>query len=170
MYEILQLHNGTILAHSEGPDKGSLFTITLPLAPVPLFDANIMDTAPTSKGIAKKVIIVDDNRAAADVMVRLLIALGLDAEAFYSGPEFLEYIKDAEPDVLFIDIGMPIMDGYAVIRSLRESGYTVPAVALTGYGFEEDKTKALEAGFTAHLTKPASAMQIRTLISELQEA
>ncbi len=115
----------------------------------------------------KKVLIVDDNEAAADGLAKLLKAMGWDAYAFYSGAELLEYLKEHKADIAFIDIGMPEMDGYATVVALRAFGHTLPAVALSGYGQQEDKDKALQAGFTSHITKPAGAAELRLALTAL---
>ncbi|KND50883.1 MAG: two-component system, cell cycle response regulator DivK [Parcubacteria bacterium C7867-007] len=115
----------------------------------------------------KKLLVVDDNQAAADGLVRLLNALGWDASALYTGKEVLEHVRIYTPDLVFIDIGMPDMSGHDVIVGLRAHGFTFPAVALTGYGQAEDKEKALAAGFNAHLTKPAGMEEFKTVLAEL---
>ncbi|MDB5265871.1 MAG: hybrid sensor histidine kinase/response regulator [Parcubacteria group bacterium] len=115
----------------------------------------------------KKILIVDDNQAAADGLVKLLKAMGWEAQALYSGAELIEYLHDTEASIAFIDIGMPDMDGYATVVAMRAFGHTLPAVALTGYGQQEDKEKAIAAGFTAHLTKPIGAAELRLILGEL---
>jgi CheY-like chemotaxis protein len=115
----------------------------------------------------KDILIVDDNQAAADGLVKLLTAMGWKAQAIYSGIALLEYLKAEEASIAFIDIGMPEMDGYATVVALRAFGHMLPAVALTGYGQMEDKEKALAAGFDAHLTKPIGAAELRATLSEL---
>ncbi|MDB5237723.1 MAG: sensor hybrid histidine kinase [Parcubacteria group bacterium] len=115
----------------------------------------------------KKILIVDDNQAAADGLAKLLKLMGWDAQALYSGGELLDYLSLKEADLAFIDIGMPDMDGHATVVAVRAFGHTLPTVALTGYGQQEDKDKALAAGFTAHLTKPVGAQQLRETLAAL---
>jgi CheY-like chemotaxis protein len=115
----------------------------------------------------KKILIVDDNTVAADGLARLLVAMEWDAKALYSGEELLDYLKGVEADAVFIDIGMPEMDGYATVVALRAHGHVLPAIALTGYGQQEDIEKALASGFNAHLIKPAGAAEIRAVLAEL---
>ncbi|KND49573.1 MAG: two-component system, cell cycle response regulator DivK [Parcubacteria bacterium C7867-008] len=115
----------------------------------------------------KKLLVVDDNEAAADGLVRLLNALGWETSALYAGKDVLEHVRADEPDLIFIDIGMPDMSGHDVIVGLRAHGFTFPAVALTGYGQVEDKEKALAAGFNAHLTKPAGMDEFKAVLAEL---
>lgn len=114
----------------------------------------------------KKVLIVDDNRAAADGLARLLKAMGWDAVALYSGPELLSYLEKDAADIAFIDIGMPDMDGHATVVALRAYGHQLPAVALTGYGQQEDKEKAFAAGFSTHITKPVGAAELKAILEE----
>lgn len=114
----------------------------------------------------KKILIVDDNQEAADGLVRLLKALGWDAFALYSGKELLSTVSTLDADMAFIDIGMPDMSGYEVVAELRINGMYFPVVALTGYGQEEDIDKALAAGFTAHLTKPAGSKELTDMIAK----
>lgn len=115
----------------------------------------------------QKILIIDDNQAAADGLVKLLKAMGHHAQALYSGMELLDYLKSDHAAIAFIDIGMPEMDGYATVVALRAFGHTLPAVALTGYGQSEDKEKAMAAGFDAHLTKPIGAAELRATLGEL---
>jgi CheY-like chemotaxis protein len=115
----------------------------------------------------KKVLIVDDNQAAADGLTRLLKAMGYEAQAVYSGTEFLELLPIANADIAFIDIGMPVMDGYETVRNVRKEGHLFPIVALSGYGQSEDKENALACGFNSHLTKPVGVQEIRATLAEL---
>jgi CheY-like chemotaxis protein len=116
----------------------------------------------------KKVLIVDDNKIAADGLVQLFKAMGWEAQALYSGQQLLALLPEQAAAIAFIDIGMPEMDGYEVIREARARGFSLPAVALTGYGQMEDKEQALAAGFTAHLTKPAGIEDFKRILLELR--
>lgn len=110
------------------------------------------------------VVIVDDNAAAADAMVRLIEALGYHARAHYSARDALDHI-DTSLGLMLIDIGMPEMDGYELLREVRARNFTQPVIALTGYGQQEDKDRALNAGFTQHLTKPIGLSEVRAALS-----
>ncbi|MBU2103892.1 response regulator [Patescibacteria group bacterium] len=114
----------------------------------------------------KHILVIDDNQAAADGIVRLLKALKWSASAQYGGKQALEYLKDNHVDFAFIDIGMPDMDGHATVVAIRAAGHEFPAIALTGYGQQEDIDKALAAGFTAHLTKPVGVEEIRASLEK----
>lgn len=110
------------------------------------------------------ILVVDDNQAAADALVRLLKALACQATAVYGPNEAIAYLRNNSVDLAFVDIGMPDMDGHSLMRILRNEGYEGPAFALSGYGSEDDRERALEAGFTGHLTKPAGAKDIKDVL------
>ena len=111
------------------------------------------------------ILVVDDNQAAADGLVRLLKALGTKASAVYGAYEALVFVKKEPVTLAFVDIGMPDMDGHQLMRTLRDEGFVAPTLALTGYGHEEDRQRAIEAGFTGHLTKPIGAKELREILS-----
>lgn len=114
-----------------------------------------------------KMLIVDDNIPAADGLAKLMNRIGVQAEARYSGREALKIAHPAVYDMILLDIGMPEMDGYELVKLLRERGIRSPIVALSGYGLSDDKRKAREAGFTAHLTKPVGLQELRDLLASL---
>ena len=163
--EIVALHGGMVEAHSEGIGRGSEFVITIPLS---------KDSAPEEKSGTsgsnikdKRILIIDDNVQAADSLARLLRKLGAHTDALYSGNELLSRPDLSEIDAFLIDIGMPHMDGYELVQKLRGMQLSQPMVALTGYGMAEDKRRAHEAGFTAHLTKPIGVQELRDLFADL---
>ena len=165
VHEITQLHGGTIEATSEGSDLGSEFVLTLPLSSEAKKETPSMEQSPTGP---KQILIIDDNQAAADALVRLFTALGYTAMAHYSAKDAFVHMDETPVDIIFADIGMPEMNGYEFVKTLRENGYTkMPVVALTGYGLEEDREKALAAGFNEHLTKPVGAEELKRVITEL---
>lgn len=166
---IVELHDGHIEAHSAGPDAGSRFTIRLPLL-VTEVAAPVEARAEADRGVAvRRVLIIDDNADAADMMAVLVGAMGADAETAVDGREGIRRASAFAPDLIFLDIGMPEMDGYEVCRRIRQEafGRNVTIVALTGWGQERDKQRAIDAGFDTHLTKPADPVEIRRLISGL---
>lgn len=162
--EILRLHGGTVEAHSEGTGKGARFALHVPLASEPKSEEGRLPDA--LRPLTKKVLIVDDNRDAADSLARLLRALGSDARAVYSGRETLTILERFTPDVAILDITMPEMDGFEVVSELRSRGYTMPVVALTGHGLREDVERILKAGFNSHLTKPVGMQQLRGVLDQ----
>ena len=114
----------------------------------------------------RTVLVVDDNTAAADSLARLIDAIGYRAIARYSALDVLENIEEDAADLMLIDIGMPVMDGYELIQELRARDATdAPIVALTGYGLQEDKDRARAAGFTMHLTKPIGLSDLRSVLT-----
>lgn len=162
--KIVELHKGFIVATSEGRNKGSEFTVKLPLTEVLSFASK--PGAQGNESMTQRVLVVDDNVRAADSLVKLLNKLGCHAEALYSGAEILAHTALSKFDVIILDIGMPHMDGYTVIHTLLARGVQIPVIALTGYGLSEDKVKALEAGFTTHLTKPIGIKELREAFKE----
>ncbi|KKS84899.1 MAG: Two-component sensor histidine kinase [Parcubacteria group bacterium GW2011_GWA2_43_11] len=163
--KIVELHAGKIFATSEGRSKGSEFVIKLPITDVLNF-ASEPGSQDSVGNIAQRVLVVDDNVQAADLLVKLMNNLGAHAEAVYSGKDALAHKTLSEYDVILLDIGMPHMDGYDVIHTLRARGIQIPIIALTGYGLREDKQKALDAGFSAHLTKPVGIKDVREALRE----
>ena len=150
---IVELHGGRVSAHSEGPGTGASFTILWP-TPTSVIPANPLRT-PTSPA-SFKVLVVEDNLDAAELMSSLLGLLGHEVEVAHDGIAGIERARAFQPEIAFIDIGIPWRDGHEVARELRrmpECANTV-LVALTGYGQPEDRERALQAGFTYHVVKP----------------
>jgi PAS domain S-box-containing protein len=161
---IAELHGGSVGAQSPGPGKGSTFTLTLPLA----VSAPAAEPSSTSdaRATARRVFIVEDNGDARAALAALLVEEGHDVTAFAGGRDAVARVAELRPDIVFIDLGLPEMDGFAVARALRANGAKhVRLVALTGYGQPQDVKLALEAGFDAHLTKPASIEQLNAAIA-----
>jgi PAS domain S-box-containing protein len=165
---LAQMHGGTIEAQSEGKGRGSEFTLRLPLAEK---DDRAMAAAKSAGAEipAQRILIVDDNRDAGDSLGMLLECLGADVRIARDGSEALKAFADYQPAVVLLDIGMPEMDGYEVARRIRASfpGTRTPLVAVTGWGQEEDKRRAREAGFDHHLIKPADVHALQSLLATL---
>jgi CheY-like chemotaxis protein len=116
----------------------------------------------------REVLIVDDNRDAADTLATLLRARGHRVEVAYDGATALEAAARARPDLAFLDIGLPDIDGLEVARQLRQRfAHPPPMIALTGYGQASDREASLAAGFNAHLTKPLGAGELEAVLSSL---
>lgn len=165
---LVTLHGGQVVAQSAGPDRGSRFEVRLPLAatradPVPPVDV------PPSPFIAQgRLLVVDDNRDAADAITELLRALGWQVDVAYDGRSALASLKVAEFELVFIDLGMPEMDGYQLAREIRAIGPLQPAlVALTGWGQAKDRAASREAGFNAHLVKPVSLHALQSVLRDV---
>ena len=167
--QVIELHGGKVEVQSEGMEKGSEFVISLPLLlgehPIETKNANAPSSPKINSSARKKILVVDDNQAAADSLARLLEALGHSAHSLYAGKDVLAFLAQHEVDVVFLDVGMPEMNGYDLVKLLRENGYDKEKiVALTGYGLEEDKQKAKDAGFDSHLTKPVGVRELKEVL------
>jgi signal transduction histidine kinase len=166
---LTEMHGGTLTAGSEGPGRGSEFTLRVPLAPDQ--GARAADERPTTGAIApKRILVVDDNRDSAESMSLLLEFLGAEVQVALDGATALQAFETYHPAVVLLDIGMPGMDGYEVVRRMRERfpDRRTAIVALTGWGQAEDRRLAREAGFDHHLVKPADMDDLRALLSSLE--
>jgi CheY-like chemotaxis protein len=149
---LMEMHGGSVTAHSDGQGKGSKFTLSLPLATSRL-EAAPVEEAPAAVS-RRRVFIVDDNTDAADSIALLLEMSGHQTKVVYDGEQAVASYAAFAPDVVLLDIGLPGMDGYQVIQTLRAAGFAGRAIALSGYGQPEDMKKALSSGFDEHLVKP----------------
>lgn len=165
--QIVEMHGGTVQAFSEGLGKGSEFVIDLPLAGA---RAAIRDhSLPVPSMSARRILVVDDNKDAAQSLATLLALEGHDTQAAYDGMEALAAVEHQPPEVILMDIGMPGMSGHEVCRRIRacEWGQHVTVIALTGWGQEQDVQTSAQAGFDAHLVKPVDLEKLRRLLSNL---
>jgi PAS domain S-box-containing protein len=166
---LVELHGGSVAAQSAGPGQGSEFTVRLPVG-APVTDAPALDAATEESGAsALRVLVVDDSRDAADTCATLLELSGHRVQTAYSGRRALEVAETFRPHVLLLDIGLPDIDGYQLARTLRSLpwGKRIQLVAVTGWGQEDDRRRALEVGFDHHLTKPVAAEELDGLLREL---
>jgi PAS domain S-box-containing protein len=160
---LVQLHGGSIAASSAGAGKGSVFTVRVP-APV-LAPAHAADSLTSRSLEGLRVLVVDDNRDAADAMMLLVSQLGGDVRVAYDGRSALASLDQFHASVVLLDIGMPGLNGYQTCRHIREKmGAAVCVVAVTGWGQEQDRQLAAEAGFDMHMTKPADPGQLVELL------
>jgi PAS domain S-box-containing protein len=169
---LIELHNGTIEARSDGPGKGSEFIVRLPLAkamPAQPETSGLKTQQPLASGF--RLLVVDDNQDAANSLGMLLRLQGHEVQVAYSGMATLEIVKEFLPDAVLLDIGMPGMDGYEVAKRLREQPSLQKAmlVALTGWGQQEDRRRTAEAGFDRHLVKPLDAKLLQNLLEDLKK-
>ncbi|MBC7940974.1 MAG: response regulator [Chitinophagaceae bacterium] len=164
---LVQMHGGTIRAESEGLGRGSRFTVCLPLAAEVQSDAPpaASASAPQDRGM-QRVLVVDDNRDAADSLALMLGILGAQVEVAHDGGAALETFERFAPEVMLLDLGMPGMNGFEVARRLRErtNGRAVTLVALTGWGQAGDREQTRAAGFDHHWLKPVDVAALRTLL------
>ncbi len=165
---LVMLHGGTVGVDSAGPGRGSCFTVRLPLAAQGAAAPAAEGAAASANAAAKlRILVADDNRDAADTLAALLAAGGHAVRTVYDGRQAVQAAPDFAPDLAFLDIGMPGMDGYQTARALR----AVPQLAglrlaaLTGWGASEDRARSREAGFDHHLLKPAGPEQLAEVLA-----
>ncbi len=164
---LVELHGGSVGAESAGPGRGSTFSVRLPLLP-----AVAEPSTPSSRHLggaplAVSVLLVDDNPDLLEMTKEVLEGFGCDVAVAQDGPSGLERLKELEPTLAFIDIGLPGLDGYQLARAVRSARIDRPwLIALTGYGQPEDRERALAAGFNQHLTKPVSIAALRRAVEE----
>ena len=165
---IVEMHGGTVEARSAGEGQGSEFTVWLPIRLAGECVApRRADAAPQNNGGGLEILVVDDNRDAAASLATMLDLLGHHVAVATDGEAGIEMSAVLAPDVVFLDIGMPVVDGYAVARAIRaRPGPRQPAlIAVTGFGSDADRAATAEAGFDRHLVKP---LDLGTLASVLE--
>ncbi len=161
---LVEMHGGTITGESRGPGLGSAFTITVPLCAVGVEPFAPEDEFPRC---ASRVVIVDDNRDAAQTMAMLVEKLGGSARTAHDAASGVDAVREFQPDIVLLDIGMPGVNGYEACRLIRQqrSDARVTLVAVTGWGQSQDKQRALDSGFDAHLTKPVDSSVLERLLA-----
>jgi two-component system CheB/CheR fusion protein len=155
---LVELHGGTITAHSPGPGHGTEFVVRLPLAlEEGAADGPVRSRTPAPGG-RRRVLIIEDNIDAADSLREALECSEHEVEVAYNGPAGISKARTCKPEVVFCDIGLPGMDGFDVARAFRADDVLKGTylVALSGYALPEDVQRATEAGFDQHLAKPAN--------------
>jgi PAS domain S-box-containing protein len=166
---VVDMHGGRVEVRSEGRDRGSEFTIQLPLQAAGAQEAPAASNAEKSAEAPlprRKILIADDNIDAAWALDALLQAMGQETYVVHDGLAALEAARQNQPDLVLLDIGMPKLNGYEVATRLRASdeGRKLVLVAVTGWGLDADKLRAREVGFDYHFVKPASVVALRRLI------
>lgn len=157
---LVERHHGSVSAHSEGPGRGSEFIVRLPKAPVADVDgASASDPAPDSEEPGTgglRILVVDDNEDGAEMLAMVLESRGHVTQVAHDAPSALRLAEHFAPQVAFLDIGLPVMDGYELAGRMRQIPglERVRLIALTGYGQESDRRKSSAAGFDHHLVKP----------------
>jgi CheY-like chemotaxis protein len=167
--QLVSLHGGDVTVTSDGPGQGSCFTVRLPLlAELPSgYKGPGSAARPSALGrIPRKVLVVDDNFAAARSLEQLLTLQGHDVSICTSGVEAVLAARLDPPDVIFMDVGMPGMDGLAAARMIRAQAGNTPIriVALTGWGQESDRERSRNAGMDDHVVKPVSPETLREIL------
>jgi PAS domain S-box-containing protein len=168
---LVELHGGRVTATSEGSGRGSTFAVTLPLDAGAQAIAPAVARAPLAAPPPPRILVVDDIQPSANTLAIMLESLGQEARATYDGAAALAAAAEYRPEVAFVDIAMPVMDGYEVARRMRELlGNDVYLVALTGYGQEQDRQRALAADFDRHLVKPTSLEALHEVLLATRKA
>lgn len=164
--EIARLHGGEVEAQSDGPGRGSRFTLRLPAAGDAVPEQPATPSAGTDAA-RRRILVVDDNRDGADSLAMNLELAGHAVRVVYDGPSALDALEEFPAEFVLLDIGMCGMDGYEVAQRIRRlpRGRHIRLVAITGWGQDQDKRRAAEAGFDAHLTKPVEMSVLSRLIS-----
>jgi CheY-like chemotaxis protein len=171
---LVEMHHGTVEAHSAGLGKGSEFVVRLSLSVMAREAPEKREIDGRRQAVAssgRRLLVVDDNKDAADSLAMLLRMQGHEVRVAHNGPAALELTKGYRPEIVFLDIGMPGMDGYEVARRLRRQPglENVRLAALTGWGQEEDRRRTAEAGFDHHLVKPVESSALQALLADLKE-
>ncbi len=165
---LVELHNGSISVSSEGKGKGSEFTILLPIRTSPL-----IPPAPVEKPLkppvprARKILVVDDSKSTVQVLSLFMQMEGMETSVAYDGEEAVRIASHFKPDMVFMDLGMPKMDGFEAARLLREKHPDALLVALSGWGREEDRRRSKDAGFDGHAVKPVAPNDLRRFLALL---
>jgi CheY-like chemotaxis protein len=175
---LVEAHGGTVTAHSDGPDRGASFSVSLPIRAVQPVDATsqaeLTARANATREKARlrhvRALVVDDDEDSLELLREVLE----DAGASFTGAKSAHQALEARGpfDIIISDIGMPQMDGFALMQRMRslESGSSVPAIALTAYARAEDAERALRSGFQEHIAKPVDARQLLDAVSRWTEA
>ena len=172
---LVEMHGGSVDAYSDGLDRGCRFTVRLPALPAstsiaaPNASAS-GGAAPTVR--ARRILIVDDNVDHADSLAMLLSIDGHDVHCAHDGPEALSAAERLRPEVVLLDLGLPLVDGFETCRSIREQlwGKSMLLVAITGWGQDVDRQKSTEAGFDHHLVKPIDARTLAAIVNDASTA
>jgi CheY-like chemotaxis protein len=172
---LIEMHDGSVEVHSAGLGKGCEFVVRLPLAlqkSQQLADEERAAKIPTATASGHRLLVVDDNHDAAISLSMLLRLQGHEVRVAHDGPSALEIAMSFRPDMMFLDIGMPGMDGYEVARRVRKTPELEKTIlaALTGWGQQDDRRRTAEAGFDHHLVKPPEMKALESLLAGLKQA
>jgi PAS domain S-box-containing protein len=160
--QLVEMHGGRIAGSSGGVGRGATFAIHLPLAKE---EAASRESKPQVSNAKRRILVVDDNKDAADSLATLLEIDGQEVKAVYTAEAGLEEVDLFTPDLVLLDIGLPGMSGYEVVQRIKAAHPLISVVALSGYGRAEDKQRAAAAGFDAHLVKPVEFDVLKRLLN-----
>src|SRR5437867_5067623 len=166
---LVEMHGGTVSADSGGQDMGSTFVVRLPIVESGAQQPHA-EGSPTMGTSSLRVLIVDDNRDAADSLAMLLRITGTENRTAYDGPEALQLASELRPDAVLLDIGLPKMDGHEVARQIRREpwGQRICLIAVTGWSDETDRANSRAAGFDHHLVKPLDTVHLAQLLDTVE--
>lgn len=163
---LVEMHGGTIRVESAGEGKGSAFHVSLPLQEDPRAAAVKPQAGRTPPEVKARILVVDDNSSGAKMLAALIGLLGCEAQCAFSGVEAIRAARTFRPDVIIMDLAMPDIDGFEAARRIRgEWGPSLKLIALSGWGQDEDRQKAREAGFDAHWVKPVEMQDLQGLLA-----
>lgn len=166
---LVEMHDGSVAAESRGPGAGSRFVVRLPVAQSgSSVEKDDRDAAPVSRPHRRRILVVDDNEDAAESLANLLDFLGNETQVAHDGLEAIAVAEVFRPDLILMDIGMPLLNGYDACRRIREQpwGHDTVIVAQSGWGQDSDKRKSKEAGFDLLLVKPVDVAVLEKLLAE----
>jgi CheY-like chemotaxis protein len=165
--KLVELHSGSVTAQSPGAGGGSVFTVRLPLAESAGVEETSVPHARQNGSRRQRILVVDDNTDAATSLAMLLAELGHEVDTAFGGHEGVSKAESMQPDLIFLDLGMPQMNGIEAARRVRAlpSGRDITLIALTGWGQEHDQRQTREAGFDRHLIKPIDPDDLEGLLS-----
>ncbi|PQO26324.1 ATP-binding protein [Blastopirellula marina] len=172
VHQLCEMHDGSVDVISRGPGKGSRFEVRLPLVELPVPPVRPVESSEPLDLESMSVLIVDDNRDAAETLSMLLTFEGMATTVAYDGPMALDLLRRQKPQFILLDIGLPGMDGYEVARRIRADHRQdgVKIIALTGWGGPEDRRRTREAGFDDHVVKPVDPGNLVDLLRGAQPA
>lgn len=162
----MELHGGSVVVRSEGMGKGTEFLIRLPLSHAPA-GSEPSATTPVADPHQLRVLVVEDNRDAAETLRDLLELMGCRVAVAFSGAEAVTTVRQFGPEVVLCDLGLPGLNGYQVAETLRQGPAfsSTRLIAISGYGQEEDRRRSREAGFDLHLTKPVDLTELQRVLA-----
>ncbi len=168
---IVELHGGTVTARSAGAGRGSTFEVRLPAIREADIVASPAEDEPQTSNATYRILVVDDNQDSADSLAMLMELHGHDVSIAHDGQSALDSAEQHRPDVVLLDIGLPVLNGHDVCRRIRQQpwGQTMVLIALTGWGQDDDRRRSQEAGFDGHLVKPVDHTRLLALLASLTE-
>ncbi|MGE5184489.1 MAG: ATP-binding protein, partial [Acidobacteriota bacterium] len=165
---LVELHGGHVTAASDGPGKGAVISVWLPLAARAAATTGAGSAQAQDAAWPLRILVVDDNVDAAELLAELLRSMGYETDVAHDAGGALEAARQRPPDVALLDIGLPAVDGYELARRMRAlpALATTPLVAITGYGQQGDRARSEAAGFAAHLVKPIGSRELRAVLEQ----